>query len=154
MKQLATVKRVEDWFDPHALYAAKNLLPKNERLYYISPDNFLALALKTNNPQGSKKKRGRLDELIENEIKFSQIPYLRLKYRMEADDDLKLNTNENLAEVWGHEGRHRSLTLKELGFKKMPVIVKFQEMKTIPEYVLNENVNKKYKFNDMFKPYK
>ncbi len=154
MKILATVDKADNWFDPNALYAAKNLLPKNERLYYISPDNFLLLALRLKNVGGSSKKRGNLNTLVEKRKKFDQLPYLRLKEHVLVDEDLGITRSKKIAKVFGHEGRHRNFTLKELGYNKIPVIVKFQEMDTIPEYVINQDGNKKVKFSNVFKPFK
>lgn len=153
MRILSNVSRAEDWFDPDMLYAVKKLLPKNAKLYYISPDNFLSLAKATKNPQGSKEKRENLKELIKNKVKLSHVPYLRLKYSIEVDKDLNKTVNKKVAKVYGHEGRHRNLTLKALGFDKTPVVVIFQEMSDIPDYVINQDGDKKLRFKDVFKPY-
>ena len=148
-KELAT-----EWFCDNALYYAEKLLQKNEKLYLISPKDFLELALHFKNPTGSKEKLGGVKELVKKKIKFNQIPYLRIRYHIEVDGDLNKKVNKKIGKVYSHEGRHRNFTLKELGYKKVPVILKFQDMENLPEYLVNQNGNKKLKFSDVLTPYK
>ena len=154
MKQLSVVDNATTWFCPDAMYYAKNLLAKNEKLYLISPKDFLQLALHFKNPKGSKEKLSGVKNLVEKNIKFNQIPYLRIRNHIEVDSELNKKISKTIGRVYSHEGRHRNFTLKELGYKKVPVILKFQDMERIPEYLVNQNGNKKLKFSDVLTPYK
>jgi hypothetical protein len=154
IKQLATVDKADDWFDPNALYAAKHMLPKNKKLYYIKMDDFLKMAIPTKTKGGAPHKVKGVEQLVKEKIKFSQIPYLRISHHIEVDDEFKKTKLSDTGLVWGHEGRHRSMILKKLGYKMMPIIVDFQDMKNIPKYVINQTAKDKFKFSDIFKPYR
>lgn len=155
MRELLVMATVKDWFDPDSLHAAEHLLRNDEKLYYITPDNFLLLAKSTKKIGGSPKKNERLDDLVKQGGKLKDIPFLRLKHHINVDKDtLAKSVSPDTARVWGHEGRHRNMMLKQLGFHETPVIVKFQEMKHIPKYVINQDGTKIFEFRKMFKSYR
>lgn len=80
--------------------------PKSEKLVAMSPDKFLSLAGK----------------LVAQDNAAVEI----LKQKMSGGkhlDALWLDVDINKNKVQRHEGRHRALAAKELGIKKVPVIL-------------------------------
>ena len=154
MIELAVKKTVHDWFDPDALYSARNLLPNNERLVYISPENFLKLAKVIKNKFGyGKDKMKGVKKLIKTGTPFSEIPYLRIMPAYELDDDWVEHIIPDTGQVWGHEGRHRAMNLKALGWKKMPVILKFDQLNRVPKYIMNQDGTDTFLWTKVIKPY-
>jgi hypothetical protein len=101
------------YFEDSVLDAAYDR-PANSRetVIHLSPADFLGLAkLRTDYSAGDKLSGTK--ELFQNGVKFNEIPYLIVETREDGDLD-----------VVGHEGRHRSVTLKEHGIKRIPVILK------------------------------
>lgn len=70
---------------------------------------FLSLAKNLATPEQSKIDN--IKKLIDNGEQFSDLPLL------------KTETEDGIAQVVGHEGRHRATVLKELGYITMPVII-------------------------------
>lgn len=154
MIELAVKKTVHDWFDSDALYAAKHLLPKNEMLVYINPSDFLKLAKTINNKHGYGKEKMRgVTKLVKKGTPFSEIPYLRIMQAYELDEDWNESPIPNTGQVWGHEGRHRAMNLKSMGWKKMPVILKFQKLNKIPKYLMNQDGTDTFVWNRVIKKF-
>jgi len=78
-------------------------------LCYMSPSEFLRMA-KSPPPGGSVEKLAGVDECLRKGEQFADIPYLKIE-----------NDGGGVAHVIGHEGRHRSIALRELGVRQMPV---------------------------------
>lgn len=154
IKILATTEKADDWFEPDALYVAKHMLPKNKKLFYISPDDFLRLATPVKTKGGAPEKIKTVKELVKDKKKFDQIPFFRMSYFIDVDEDLKKHIKKDTGKIWGHEGRHRSMLLKSMGYKKIPVILNYQEMTTTPKYIINQTGKEKFLFSDIFKPYR
>lgn len=103
----------DDYFEPAVLNAAYKRDPNSrETVIHLSPEQFLGLA-KLRTDYSSGEKLSGTEELFEKGVKFNEIPYLIVETREDGDLD-----------VVGHEGRHRSVTLKSRGIKKIPVILK------------------------------
>jgi hypothetical protein len=94
----------DDYFDMSNLNVHSH--KSRETLMYISPDDFLTLAL----PGFEKGKFDRVKSVGDQGTKFRDVPLI-----MFAHD------NKGNALVVGHEGRHRALYLKSKGVEKMPV---------------------------------
>lgn len=155
MKDLKVKKRVEDWFDSSAMYAAKRLLPRNEKLVYIAPDDFLKLSSSFKNPKGhDPNKLPGVQKLINQGIPFDSLPYLRVKQAFKLNSDWSEEEIPNTGEIWGHEGRHRVMSLKKLGWKQVPVIIKFQDINKVPLWIVNQDGNKTFRWQQVIKPYR
>lgn len=113
-------------------------------------DDFLNLAESLNQTESTKKRVSDLVESIkQNGLK--EIPFLSIESMGSKTFNLK---------VYGHEGRHRSLALKELGYTHMPVLMratpirwseqgdtnKFDYYSDWPQRILNEEGNSIYPF--------
>jgi hypothetical protein len=72
-------------------------------------DDFLAVC----NKGYSDEKYSVVNNLLNNNIKFNEIPYIDF-----------IHHNNGIAKVIGHEGRHRARLLKSLGVKTIPVLMK------------------------------
>jgi hypothetical protein len=83
---------------------------------YMSPDEFLTLAEKGTDKGKTKK----VSELIESDTKFENLPLIDFTH-----------DGKGMAQVVGHEGRHRMRALKELGVTKVPVRFNSQGKKSI-----------------------
>ena len=103
---------VEDkWFDAQKLQQARGQSDlSRERLVYMSPDDFLTVAMQIDLPEPGKMKTVR--SLVQKNIPFRDVPYLAF------DHDGK-----GTAIVVSHEGRHRAMVLRGRGVKKMPVVL-------------------------------
>jgi hypothetical protein len=71
-------------------------------------EQFLALALPTTTPGGVPEKLGRVRATLARGEKFASTPHLAI-----VDD-----------KVVGHEGRHRAMVLREMGYSTIPVFLK------------------------------
>lgn len=102
-----------------AMEAAKNPLNR-ERLVWMPPDQFLKLALPLEKPLTpfSESKLQKLRELLERGIGFNEIPYLSFRH-----------DSRGVAQVLGHEGRHRAITLRDRGVDLMPVMLESRNTK-------------------------
>jgi hypothetical protein len=78
-----------------------------ERLTMMSPDDFLTMAERLEQPDPTKM--ARVSAMLQRGDDFDSVPYLYF--------DLAGDT----ATVTGHEGRHRALALRERGVEQMPV---------------------------------
>lgn len=97
-------------FSPEAIDRAKHTQYKaRTKLILMRISKFLSLAAPLNNPEQSKLDN--IKSLIDKGEKISDLPYL------------KTETEDGIAKVVGHEGRHRAIVLKELGYSYMPVII-------------------------------
>ncbi len=95
------------YFDITVLQQAKG--NKYEPLCYMPIDDFLAVC----NKGYSDDKYGRVESLLNNKIKFNEIPFI-----------IFTHDNNGNARVVGHEGRHRAKLLKSLGVNTIPVLMK------------------------------
>tara|TARA_R100001460_G_scaffold102807_1_gene147545 strand:+ start:1201 stop:3303 length:2103 start_codon:yes stop_codon:yes gene_type:complete len=84
-----------------------------ETITYMSPDEFLTLAEKGESP----KKLAGVRELVDNDTKFSSLPFLRFSH-----------DGKGMAKVESHEGRHRMMVLKDAGVERVPVLFESSEM--------------------------
>lgn len=106
MKLCETAHDGDAYFDLNDVEAnAKS----RETLTYMSPGDFLLMAEEGHDPD---KMRGIID-LVKNGTKFNSTPVL-----------LFTHDGKGLAQVIGHEGRHRARVLQALGVEEMPVILK------------------------------
>jgi len=108
-------KPVEEIFnlDPKATNA--DLYKSRDTLVYMSPDDFLTMAAPTKADYSFTSGAGKdKTEAILAGIKrgdLIDVPHLRI-----FDKD-------GVAQVEGHEGRHRAALMKELGYDRMPVVI-------------------------------
>lgn len=99
-----------DYFTEKAYKEALELAAEGgakTRLIGLTPDEFLKMAEELPVPDADKLKN--LEEVLSRGDKLSSLP--RLSFARKG----------GIAEVVGHEGRHRALKLKELGVEEMPV---------------------------------
>lgn len=107
-------KSVWDFFAKNAFteeQAKGRFSPERAMIVDMSPDLFLALAEPIK--KDDAKRHENLGDKIENgEIKrFDTIPALLMRIMEDSDD----------AKVYGHDGRHRAILLKNDGFVSIPV---------------------------------
>ncbi len=110
-KVLEPIMDGDSFFKPEKLKQAKtqNSMSR-EKLIYMTPDEFLAMAEReTAGPDSAKTKT--VTEVLEKEGQFNSIPYLGFE-----------NNGDGTAKVISHEGRHRARALKAKGVTKMPVL--------------------------------
>jgi hypothetical protein len=104
---LSSEDEAKKYFDESILQQAK------EHDYYIlcymPIDDFLSVC----NIGHNDKKYAIVDNLLNNKIKFNEIPYINFTH-----------DNNGNARVIGHEGRHRAKILKSIGVKTIPVLLK------------------------------
>jgi hypothetical protein len=79
------------------------------KLIEINIDDFLSLSEKIENEKDSETKLKKARTYLQNGGRFTNLPYLYYEY------------DGKMARVTGHEGRHRAMALKELGYTTMPV---------------------------------
>ena len=84
-----------------------------ERLVEINIDDFLNLSDQVTEGAYTGGKLKDTRSYLKDGGKFNSLPF----FQYDIDDD-------NVAHVIGHEGRHRALALKELGYTTMPVILR------------------------------
>lgn len=102
----------EPYFSQKALRRANEEAdsPKSRTtLIMIKPSDFLKMA----EPAFSKEKYEKAKQLNKDRVQYNDVPFLIFE-----------NNGDTTATVVGHEGRHRSMILKELGDKPMPVAFK------------------------------
>lgn len=127
----------------------KNSRNTREIALEIPIDLFLALAKKVN--QVDSQKIDSIKSHIQKGGKLKDIPYLLL------DND---DGNADSWYVIGHEGRHRAIFLKSIGYNSMPVV--FRSLSEIREtryidnpnfaidLIKNEDGNRSFKFDLSF----
>ena len=91
-------------------------VPKSrDTLVWMSPDDFLSMAAPTTadysftSGRGGDKTGSILDGIKKGEL--IDVPHL------------KIFDKDGVAQVEGHEGRHRAVLMKELGYDSMPVVI-------------------------------
>jgi hypothetical protein len=100
----------KDLFDNSAITRNKSIQYKGRtKLIEMRIDRFLDLTEKLDTPE--EQKIHNIKEIIKKGIKFSDLSFL------------KTETEGSIAQVIGHEGRHRAIVLKELGYITMPVVI-------------------------------
>lgn len=98
------------YFSEKAIAEAKDQNDKSrDILIYMSPDNFINVAMSGH----AKEKAERVSGVLKSGEKFSDIPFIGFTH-----------DGEGTAVVTSHEGRHRARALKDLGVKEMPVLFK------------------------------
>jgi hypothetical protein len=96
-------------FDEEALSKAEKQNSKSREILIDMPiDDFLALAEKA---KGVTQKAAEIRKMLDAGKKLSSIPYLNID--QEGKD----------ARVTGHEGRHRAMVAKEMGYTTIPVVL-------------------------------
>lgn len=112
----------DEYFDPAVLNLVYRQGPMSrDTVVHMSPDEFLLMAKQLK--QARTDKFSGTKELFKKGVKFNEIPYLVVETRPDGDVD-----------VIGHEGRHRSLTLRMHGIKKIPVVIKSMPGKKDPSF--------------------
>ena len=107
----------DKYFRPESLESFNFINPASrETLTYMSPDEFLTLAEKGTDKGKTKK----VSELIKSDTKFENLPSIHFTH-----------DGKGMAQVVGHEGRHRMRALKELGVTKVPVRLGSEGKKSI-----------------------
>lgn len=81
-----------------------------EKLIDMDIDDFLLMALPTS---GDNYKQQTVDDLVARGIQFEDLPYLITKTGWNGE-----------SQVVGHEGRHRAMKLKSLGYTTIPVVIR------------------------------
>ena len=84
-----------------------------EKLVEINIDDFLNLSDQVTEGAYTGGKLKDTRSYLKDGGKFNSLPF----FQYDIDDD-------NVAHVVGHEGRHRALALKELGYTTMPVVLR------------------------------
>lgn len=109
--QPSTLKPVESFFED--VEKKRNVDYKSTKKLVSMPiDQFLTLAERLDTPD--KDKQERVSKRIEADEQFSETPYL---YFGTWSKDMP----KGQAKVTGHEGRHRAMQLKKMGYTHMPV---------------------------------
>lgn len=130
-------RAVDQYFEDEALvWARKDNGMSRERLVYMDPDDFLALAKHGHDP--AKERTVAL--CLRDKIPLSSIPYLMVDNQPEDDEEVGMSQSAKNWLVTGHEGRHRARALRAIGMKEIPVIIKHSTMrwaqsKNRPKYV-------------------
>lgn len=103
----------------------------NTKLVLMKIDDFLSCARRIAGGPLSKQKAARVRSLSEAGIQFDKLPYLRIVDHKKG------------VKVVGHEGRHRSMLLRELGYTHVPVLLKHQEhdIDDLPSTIVGEHNN-------------
>ena len=128
------------YFDSEFVQMAKEQLPPQQMLRFIKPKYFLRLAAQVKNEKGySDEKYERVKGLIKDDIKFPNLPYLRLHYYYDVTPQFDEVLVRNTLQVIGHEGRHRTRHLMEKGFLYTPVILIYNMEPEIPKYVRDQD---------------
>jgi hypothetical protein len=83
-----------------------------DTLVYMSPADFLLMAERGHSDEKAATVAGVLDQ----GLKFTSLPYLGFTH-----------DGKGMAQVDGHEGRHRAKALLKLGVKHMPVVLRSKE---------------------------
>jgi hypothetical protein len=94
-----------------------------ERLVYMKLDDFLNSATKIDKPREEKIKS--IKEALDNNIPLDDVPYLIIR----------TDSKNKRGQVIGHEGRHRAMVLKEMGYDYMPVRLMTRQQITKKEKV-------------------
>jgi hypothetical protein len=115
-------------FDPQLL---NTQFTDTDKLVLMKISDFLDCARRTAGGPKSKMKAARVKDLADQGIQFNQLPYL------------KLQDHKRGVKVIGHEGRHRSMLLRDLGYTHVPVILKHQEhdLDELPSRIVGEHGN-------------
>lgn len=129
-------KSVWDYFEKNAFteeQARGRHSPERAMIVDMSPDDYIALAepIKADDSKHHADLGKKVDK---GEIKrFKTIPALLMRLMEDGKD----------AKVYGHDGRHRAMMLKELGFKTIPVALYWENTRweSLPE---DKNGNKYY----------
>lgn len=123
-------KLADSYFTDDALDSVRyldkkgNPQPRNksrEMLVYMSPDEFLQMAERIPSPDSYKAER--VQNLLESKKPFNSVPFL----------DFTTDSSSGMAQVVGHEGRHRAMALRERGVEKIPVVLRSQGSSRGPE---------------------
>lgn len=117
-----------EMFDPQLF---NDQFTAKDKLVLMRISDFLKCARRIAGGPKSKMKAARVRDLAEAGTKFNQLPYLRLQ------------DHKNGVKVLGHEGRHRSMYLRELGYTHVPVILKHQDHDLVetPTQIVGEHNN-------------
>ena len=116
-----------EMFDPQLI---NTQFTNTDRLVLMRISDFLQCARRIAGGPKSKMKAARVKALGDQGIAFNQLPYLRLE---DQDDTVK---------VVGHEGRHRSMYLRELGYTHVPVVLRHSTgLSANPETIIGEHGN-------------
>ncbi len=105
-----------------------------DRLVYLEPSEFLALAEKINTkgkfPEILEAKKSKAFERAQQGTPFTTLPFLDVS-----------SDSKGLAKVTGHNGRNRALALQELGVPLMPVVLKgdFDKADNFPTELRNQD---------------
>jgi hypothetical protein len=108
LNQEAEYRKADGLFDAKAINEAKNQTPKSrEILVYMTPDEFLNYAKAT---KGDVEKTKGIQAALSKGERLSSLPFLKFD-----------TSKDGTAQVFGHEGRHRAMALKKLGYNLIPV---------------------------------
>lgn len=148
-------KHVDEYFEPDVIENAKaaNIMSR-ERLIYMLPDDFLALA----RTGRGKEKTERVRDMVAEGQRFPDLPYLWIDTVRKVNQDFDRRITKDECQIIGHEGRHRTRALKALGYTRVPVIIKstndlgiqWHKSKKRPKLVKTEDGYNRYHFTDVF----
>jgi hypothetical protein len=108
-------KNVEEIFNLDQRATNADLPKSRDTLVFMSPDDFLAMAAPTRadysftSSEGKEKTKSILAGIQKGDL--IDVPHL------------KIFDKDGVAQVEGHDGRHRAALMKELGYDRMPVII-------------------------------
>jgi hypothetical protein len=108
-------KNVEEIFNLDQRATNADLPKSRDTLVFMSPDDFLAMAAPTRadysftSSEGKEKTESILAGIQKGDL--IDVPHL------------KIFDKDGVAQVEGHDGRHRAALMKELGYDRMPVII-------------------------------
>jgi len=109
-------RTVDDWFAPAEVDAMRSPAWKSrERLTSIPIDAFLKLASPIEGDDSDKI--ARVKKVIDSGGQFSSLPFLITGTDNNGDQEV-------LGDGEGHEGRHRAMALRDLGYTHIPVVLK------------------------------